>query len=275
MGCQIGGLRVIDHGRKNLLGVLINAVDYEAAVTAIMLAAREKRGFAVSALAVHGVMTGVSSLQHRYRLNSLDLVTPDGQPVRWGLNILHKTRLSDRVYGPTLTVQVMHECARAGISIYLYGTTEKMLGELRKALALKIPNLLIAGSEPSCFRPIVEAERTEIAHRIRASGAGVTFVGIGCPRQEIWAYEFRSLLSMPVLAVGAAFPFIAGSLPQAPRWMQNRGLEWLFRLKAEPKRLWRRYVLLNPMYLALVGLQLLGKYLSPQGVAPDAGPIPG
>lgn len=266
---------MIDRGKKNLLGILINAIDYEAAVVEIMAAAREGHGFAVSALAVHGVMSGVLNSQHRYRLNSLDLVTPDGQPVRWAMNLLHRAGLADRVYGPTLTLKVLEACGREGVPIYLYGTTDALLAELRKALAARIPDLQVAGSEPSRFRPISDEERGEVALRIRASGAKITFVGIGCPRQEIWAYEFRNLLSMPVLAVGAAFPFIAGSLSQAPNWMQSRGLEWLFRLAAEPRRLWKRYILLNPLYLAMVGLQVCGKRFSQQGIPPDPGPIPG
>jgi exopolysaccharide biosynthesis WecB/TagA/CpsF family protein len=266
---------MIDRGKQNLLGILISAVDYEGAVAAIMAAARARNGYAVSALAVHGVMTGALNPQHRYRLNRLDLVTPDGQPVRWAINLMYRAGLSDRVYGPTLTLNVMEACASERMPIYLYGTTNALLTELRKALAARFPDLPIAGCEPSRFRPITDEERVAIALRIRASGARITFVGIGCPRQEIWAYEFRDLLSMPVLAVGAAFPFIAGALPQAPHWMQSRGLEWLFRLAIEPKRLWKRYILLNPLYMAMVGLQLCGRHFSNQGTPPQLGPIPG
>jgi exopolysaccharide biosynthesis WecB/TagA/CpsF family protein len=100
-------------------------------------------------------------------------------------------------------------------------------------------------------------ERAELVERIVASGAQITFVGLGCPRQEVWAYEYRDLLRMPILAIGAAFDFHAGTKPQAPHWMQDRGLEWLFRLKSEPGRLWRRYLVLNPWYLVLVATQLL------------------
>jgi N-acetylglucosaminyldiphosphoundecaprenol N-acetyl-beta-D-mannosaminyltransferase len=266
---------MIDRGKLNLLGTLVNAVDYEGALALIMAAARAGHGFGVSALAVHGVMTGALNPQHRYRLNCLDLVTPDGQPVRWAMNLLYQAGLADRVYGPTLTLKVMEACGREGTPIYLYGTTNSMLTELRKALAARIPDLQIAGCEPSRFRPITKEERAEIALRIRASGARITFVGIGCPRQEVWAYEFRDLLSMPVLAVGAAFPFIAGSLPQAPGWLQSRGLEWLFRLAVEPKRLWKRYLLLNPLYVAMVGLQVCGRQFPHRGVPPNPGPIPG
>jgi UDP-N-acetyl-D-mannosaminuronic acid transferase (WecB/TagA/CpsF family) len=111
---------MIDCGKQNLLGILINAVDYEAAVAAIMAAAREGHGFAVSALAVHGVMTGVLDPQHRYRLNCLELVTPDGQPVRWAMNLLHQAGLADRVYGPALTLKVMQACARERTHIVRY-----------------------------------------------------------------------------------------------------------------------------------------------------------
>lgn len=253
----------------------MHAVDYEAAVDAIMAAAHERRGFAVSALAVHGVMTGATNAEHRFRLNSLDLITPDGQPVRWALNLLYKTELTDRVYGPNLTLKVMEACARERTPIYLYGTTDALLCELRRTLNARFPDLVIAGSEPSRFGPITKGDRVEIANRIHASGAKVTFVGIGCPRQEIWACEFRDLLSMPILAVGAAFPFIAGQVRQAPGWMQSRGLEWAFRLATEPTRLWKRYVLLNPLYIAMVALQACGGRFSSQGVRPAPGPIPG
>jgi exopolysaccharide biosynthesis WecB/TagA/CpsF family protein len=111
--------------------------------------------------------------------------------------------------------------------------------------------------EPSRFRQLTLLEKADVADRIQASGAELVFVGLGCPRQETFAFEFRQVLSMPILAVGAAFPFLAGLLPQAPAWMQKAGLEWLFRLLVEPGRLWCRYLLLNPAYLCLVVLQLL------------------
>jgi N-acetylglucosaminyldiphosphoundecaprenol N-acetyl-beta-D-mannosaminyltransferase len=242
-------------GKKNVIGILIDAVDYEASVQFILRAARERRPAAVSALAVHGVMTGVLDPAHKFRLNHFDLLVPDGQPVRWVLNWLHRTELDDRVYGPNLTLKVCERAALEGLPIYLYGSTAEILAALRKSLQERFPEIQIAGSEPSKFRRLASEEKAEIAERIVGSGAAITLVGLGCPRQEIFAYEFRDALSMPVLAVGAAFPFIAGQLAQAPAWMQDRGLEWLFRLCAEPKRLWRRYLYLNPAYLFLVALQ--------------------
>lgn len=121
-----------------------------------------------------------------------------------------------------------------------------------------LPNLIIAGIEPSKFRRLPAHERIELAERLKASGANAVFLGLGCPRQEVWAYEYRNLLNIPILAVGAAFDFHAGTLSQAPQTMQDMGLEWLYRLVHEPKRLWRRYVILNPLYLWHIFLQDLG-----------------
>jgi exopolysaccharide biosynthesis WecB/TagA/CpsF family protein len=249
---------MIDHGKRNILGVNINAVDYEAAVQQVADAAKEKRPLGVTALAVHGVMTGVMDETHRYRLNQLDLVVPDGQPVRWALNFLHKTALPDRVYGPTLTLKICEIAAKEGLPIYLYGSKQSVLDLFQKNLVEKFPGLQIAGSQPSKFRQTTLEEKRQIAEDIRNSGAMITFVGLGCPRQETWAFEYREELKMPIIAVGASFDFHAGSLPQAPPRMQNMGLEWLYRLIQEPRRLWKRYLLLNPTYVTLFALQALG-----------------
>ena len=247
---------MIDLGKKNLIGVLINAVDYEAAVTKIVAAAQNRRALAVSALAVHGVMTGVLDARHRHRLNQLDLVVPDGQPVRWGLNLLYQTQLPDRVYGPTLTLKVCERAAQEKLPIYLYGSRTDVLEDFSRTLIERFPGIIIAGMQPSRFRRTSEHEKEQIATEIRQSGAAIALVGLGCPRQEVWVYEYRDLLSMPLLAVGAAFDFHAGTLSQAPPTLQKLGLEWLYRLAHEPRRLWKRYIFLNPLYLMLLAIQL-------------------
>jgi exopolysaccharide biosynthesis WecB/TagA/CpsF family protein len=249
---------MINQGKYSILGININAVDYEYAVSSIVTAASQKQPCSVSALAVHGVMTGfLDSVQAR-RLNGLDLVVPDGQPVRWALSWLHNKALPDRVYGPNLTLRVAQAFAEEGLSIYLYGSKQETLDKLVVNLRQLFPNLKIAGVEPSKFRKLDEVERLELVERIKASGANAVFLGLGCPRQETWAYEYRNLLNIPILAVGAAFDFHAGTLPQAPVWMQNVGLEWLYRLTQEPKRLWQRYLFFNPLYLWNILLQILG-----------------
>jgi N-acetylglucosaminyldiphosphoundecaprenol N-acetyl-beta-D-mannosaminyltransferase len=240
---------MIDKGKGNVLGVLVDIVDYEAATARILEAARERRPYAVTALAVHGVMTGVQDPAHNARLNSFDLVTPDGQPVRGALNLLHHAQLGDRVYGPTLTLRVLEQAAAEGLPVYLYGSTQPTLDRLVPALEGMFPALKIAGVEASKFRGAQPGEPAEIAERIKASGARIVLVGLGCPRQEIFTYAMRPLLDMPMLAVGAAFDYHAGLLRKPPAWMQRYSLEWLWRLGLEPARLWRRYLILNPAYL--------------------------
>jgi N-acetylglucosaminyldiphosphoundecaprenol N-acetyl-beta-D-mannosaminyltransferase len=251
----VGADKVISQGKRNVLGVLVDAVDYEAATEQVIAAAREQRPLALTALAVHGVMTGVLDREHNARLNSFDLVTPDGQPVRWGLNLLHGAGLTDRVYGPELTLRVLARCAQEGLPVYLYGSTEETLSRLVPALERMFPELRLAGVESSKFRPVQPGEDVAIAERIRASGARLVLVGLGCPRQEIFAYAMRPLLDMPLMAVGAAFDYHAGLLRRPPAWMQRFALEWLWRLGLEPKRLWRRYVILNPAYLTRLAAQ--------------------
>lgn len=252
-----------------MLGILIDAVDYEAAVEYVFDCARQRRGAMISALAVHGVMTGVLDPEHKFRLNSFDLLVPDGQPVRWALNWLYGVKMHDRVYGPKLTEKICERAARESTPIYLYGSTSTVLASMIDSLTVKFPGINIVGNEPSAFRTLEPHEKSALQQRIRRTGAAIVLVGLGCPRQEVFAYEFREAVSAPVLAVGAAFPFLAGILPQAPPWMQRRGLEWLYRLMIEPRRLWRRYLFLNPAYLVLVALQWLGlRRFSPDGRVP-------
>ena len=262
---------MIHAGKKSILGILIDAIDYEAAVDSVMKAAAEKKGLTVSALAVHGVMTGVLDPEHRYRLNQFGLLLPDGQPVRWALSLLHGIKLRDRVYGPSLMLAVCARAASEDAGIYCYGSTEPILDALKENLLRRFPGLQIAGMQPSRFRRLTLQEKIEVATRIRNSGASIVFVGLGCPRQEVWAYEFSQAISRPILAVGAAFPFLAGKFPQAPKWMQELGLEWFFRFWNEPRRLWSRYLLLNPAYVLLLGLQATRLWrFRPEGREPSA-----
>jgi N-acetylglucosaminyldiphosphoundecaprenol N-acetyl-beta-D-mannosaminyltransferase len=254
--------------KKNILGVLIDDASLETATAIVMEAARRGGSFAVSALAVHGVMEGVLDPAQRYRLNHLELIVADGQPVRWAMNHLHSAGLRQRVYGPNLTLSVIARAEQEELPVYFYGSTKDVLTLLCGNLQQKFPNLRIAGASPSAFGRISPEAADRVRDQIRQSGAQIVFVGLGCPRQEVWAYEFRDRLNIPILAVGAAFPFLAGTLRQAPQWMQDRGLEWLFRLCAEPRRLWRRYLLLSPAYLFLVVCQWLGFSFRTSGSPP-------
>ncbi len=246
---------MIDHGTRNVLGLPIAAVDYDAAVARVIAAGKRNTTYAVSALAVHGVMTGVLDEAHGYRLSQFEMLVPDGQPVRWALRWLHGLSLPDRVYGPNLMLRTCEAAANEQLPIFLFGSTQQTLDLLSANLKEMFPDLIIAGFHPSQFRQLSEPEKHNVVEQIRNSGAQICFCGLGCPRQEVWAFEYRKALSMPILAVGAAFDFHAGTLAQAPPWLQRNGLEWAFRFLKEPSRLWRRYVYLNPLYLSLILLQ--------------------
>lgn len=259
---------MIDHGKVSVLGVHVDAVDYDAATERILDAARAGRGYAVSALAVHGVMEGVDDPEHFARLNAFDLVTPDGQPVRWAMNWLHDTALPDRVYGPNLTLRVCRAAADEGLPVYFYGSTQDTLDHLAERLPTLVPGIDIAGMQPSRFQTSSEAELDRLAADIRATGARICMIGLGCPRQEVFAYENAERFSMPLLAVGAAFDFHAGLADEPPAWVQRAGLQWAQRLVADPKRLWRRYLILNPRYVAGITRQRVGRYTPPVGRTP-------
>jgi exopolysaccharide biosynthesis WecB/TagA/CpsF family protein len=243
--------------KANLLGVLVSTTDYTEATGCILDAAREKRSMAVTACAVHALMEGHLDVDFGAALNHFDIIAPDGQPVRWGLAWTRQAHLDDRVYGPTLMLRVCEAAAREGLPVFLYGGQERTLELLSRNLTQRIPDLRIAGSKASRFRASSADEQAADADAIIASGARIVFVGLGCPRQEWWVFHQRKRLQMPALAVGAAFDFHAGTAAQAPPLLQRAGLEWAFRLAHEPRRLWRRYLRLNPLYLMRVAQQVL------------------
>ena len=243
--------------RHPVAGVGVSATDYDGATEAVVAAAKARRTLLVTALAVHGLTVGATDPEIGRALAAFDVVTPDGQPVRWALNLLHRTGLRDRVYGPNLMLRVCTAAEREGVGIYLYGSRPETLAKLRASLTERFPRLRIAGWRPSRFRADTPEEDADDVRTIVESGAGIVFVGLGCPRQERWAYLHRDRIPLPMLCVGAAFDFHAGTVRQAPGWMQARGLEWLFRLAVEPRRLWKRYLGYNPLFVALVARQLL------------------
>lgn len=244
--------------KSSVLGVLVDAVGPEQARSRIIESAHASHPMAVSALATHGVMTGVDDDVHRYRLNHLDLVVCDGQPVRWMLNWKHSARIKTRVYGPDLMLQLCRRAADEELPIFLFGSTKSVLEQLENRLAELFPRLIIAGSRPSLFRTLTDSEQSQLTREISRSGARMVFVGLGCPRQEIWVYENRNSLQMPLIAVGAAFDFHAGTKLQAPPIVGRLGLEWLFRWVTEPRRLMKRTFLLYPRFVFYVLLELLG-----------------
>ncbi len=198
--------------------------------------------------------------------NEAGMVLTDGMPLVWlGRRLLRQP--IGRCYGPDVMPAVIEAGCGRGLRHYFYGgTDEAVLDRLIERLRARTPTLRVAGRHSPPHRPLTAAEREAVVRDIEASRADVVWVGIGTPKQDYWVGEFRSLLTTPVLiAVGAAFDFHAGTVRQAPRWMMRRGLEWLFRLGVEPRRLWRRYVVGNPRFVALVLRQWLTGKPAPLG----------
>lgn len=243
--------------RRNIFGIDVSVTTVAEAAETIVEAAKQRRGGSATFLPVHGIVTGAMDKNYRDQLNSLDLIGPDGQPVRWALNLLRDAGMTRRVYGPETTLAICRRAAAEGVGIYLYGSTQDVLVNLRSRLETLYPDLKIIGIESPPFRALTEDEKRQTAQRINASGAGIVFVGLGCPRQESFAAEMRPHMDAVLVCVGAAFDFHAGNKRMAPPWMQKRGLEWLFRLISEPRRLWRRYLVTNTIFLFLLGINLL------------------
>lgn len=255
--------------QAELLGVYASLVDYDAVVETVIAAARRRESAAVTFLAVHGTVEAARNPDLRRLVNGLSIVAPDGHGVRLGLNLVYRAGLSDRVYGPEAMLRICEAAAAAGVPIFLYGGRPESLEATSQNLRKRYPDLRIAGVEPHPFadepakggqrrfRELTPEEDEALIDRIHRSGAGVVFLGLGCPRQERFAGEHLGRLQAVTACVGAAFDFHAGVKPMAPRWMQRWALEWLFRLLSEPRRLAGRYFTTNSIYLALLARQWL------------------
>jgi len=244
--------------KYNVIGVDISATTYDGLLESVIEAAKMRQPACVSHLAVHGLVVGSRDPGMREVLNELDVVAPDGMPVRLALNILYKTRLPDRVYGPELMLRVCERADADGISVYLYGSYPHVVKALREKLLQQYPKLRVVGCEPSIFRSLTKAEDKDLVNRVNESGAGVVFLGLGCPLQERFAYEHKGKIEAVQLCVGAAFDFLSGEKKMAPEWMQQHSLEWFFRLLQEPRRLLHRYFVTNTIFLSRFILQFSG-----------------
>jgi exopolysaccharide biosynthesis WecB/TagA/CpsF family protein len=245
---------------KNLFGIDYAIVDYESASSIIIERAKNHESFGVSALAVHGLVTAIRDARVNKSVGQIHLIVPDGQPVRWALNNFHKTNMKDRVYGPTLTLHVLKKANAHKLGVYLYGSTKYTLDKLERFIRKDYPGCVVCGIHVDRFRDATPEEDIEDIGKINASGAHIVLVGRGCPRQEIWVGDHIGKINAAMLAVGAAFDFHAGTKPQAPAWMQKNGLEWLFRMLSEPKRLGGRYISTNSYFIYLVLRAMLGLF---------------
>jgi N-acetylglucosaminyldiphosphoundecaprenol N-acetyl-beta-D-mannosaminyltransferase len=241
----------------DVFGVGVSAVTYDEVEQKVLAAAKQRQSATVTHMSSHGLTMAAKDAKFREVINSFDIAAPDGQPVRWALNWFHKAKLPDRCYGPEMMIRLCRAAAKQGVSIYLYGSSNDVLEKLSSNLKKECLGLVIAGVESPPFRALTPQETDEAIQRINDSGAGIVFIGLGCPRQDVFAAENKHKIKAVQSAVGAAFDFHAGTKSTAPAWMQRRGLEWFYRLTQEPGRLWKRYLSIHTTYAFLLTRRLI------------------
>jgi N-acetylglucosaminyldiphosphoundecaprenol N-acetyl-beta-D-mannosaminyltransferase len=256
------GASGIGRGRAvaQILGIKTDSLSLDVAIERILVWSRIHESRYVTVSNVHVVVTASRDASYGQVINGADMAIPDGAPIAWMLRRLGFANQS-RISGPDLMWELCKKCAIEGLSVFFYGSTEATLTALNNRLLRAFPNLLIEGLESPPFRSLTVNEDAAITDRINASGTGIVFVGLGCPKQERWMAGHRGRVNAVMIGVGAAFDFHAGTVRRAPLWMRDNGLEWLYRLALEPARLWKRYLVTNTLFIILAARQLFsGKH---------------
>ena len=246
--------------RTDVVGTQISMTSYDEVLE---LVERRPRGRAtvVCVCTVHSVMSARREPDLAQALADADVTTPDGVPLVWAVRAT-AYRGQGRVYGPDLMASALESGVARGWRHFLYGSTDATLEALQAAVQRRVPGVTIAGAHAPPFRPLRPDEQEAEYDLIRAAAPDIVWVGLGMPKQELWMHRAAEHLpGVALVGVGAAFDFLSGRVRQAPPWVQRAGLEWLFRLSQEPRRLWRRYLFNNPAYLALLAAQVARRHL--------------
>ena len=246
---------------QSVLGTRISALSWDDAIEQILDwgAAHEPRY--VSICNVHSVVTAAHDPDFMTVLNNADMSTPDGAPVAWALRQLGCAS-QERINGPDLMWRYLAKAEQRGQIVYFYGSTEATLKKLIGVLSVKFPRLQVGGAYSPPFRTVTEQEDQAAVDAINQSGAHVVFVGLGCPKQEKWMAAHCGRINAVTIGVGAAFDYHSGVLKRAPLWWQRHGLEWLHRLYSEPRRLFKRYLVTNTLFVIGISMQLLSSRLA-------------
>lgn len=241
---------------RRIIDIRVDATNYGDAVTRVVQWALRGESRYVCVASVNNVMEAHDAGEFRQAMNQADLVTPDGMPLVWGLRAQGVSEAT-RVYGPDLTPLILERAEGAGVAVGFYGGTPVVLDALLETVRDRWPDLQIAYAFSPPFAQLSELDEAKIVCEINGSGTQILFVGLGCPKQELWMARHSRRIHAVMVGVGAAFDFLAGKKRQAPLFMRRTGTEWIFRLASEPKRLLRRYVQHNPRFVALFGAQLI------------------
>ncbi|RBP49883.1 WecB/TagA/CpsF family glycosyltransferase [Arenicella xantha] len=233
----------------DVFGIPYAITDYTDAAKRVVTHAVARTSFSVFALPVHGVVERRRDAEFAAAIDSASLVVPDGQPIRWVMNWLHGAGLTDRVYGPTLLHHVLASPRETEFRVFVYGgRTIEVQQAFVRHIEQQYPHVVVCGAYRE-ERPDVQTLSAAI---VQDTKPNLVVVGLGCPKQEKWIATNQNQIDAALMGVGAAFSFFSGDQQSAPQWMQDRGLEWLYRLIKEPKRLWRRYFYTNTVFIILV-----------------------
>ncbi len=243
--------------RVRVVSLLPNVCTHSSAIAKIAKLVEQKKGGYVCFSTVHMIMESYDNKEFGAKVNGADLIVTDGMPIVWMQKILGAGGAA-RVRANDLMIQLCEFAAQNKLSVGFYGGKQEVMDAILERAKSDLPNLNVTYAFSPPFRPLTEAEDEEIVAKINESQTQILFMGLGCPKQENWMSAHKNRLSAVMLGVGASFDFYAGNVAECPDWIGKLGLEWLFRLTQEPRRLWRRYIILNPRFMALAALQLLG-----------------
>ena len=243
----------------------IDAIDWNGTLERLTTWATTKASRYICACNVHSVVTGWRDEGFRRAINDADMAIPDGAPVAWVMRRLG-FKSQERISGPDLLWKFCEHAEGSAVSVMFLGSTPETVARLEMNIREAFPKLIIAGARPLPFRTLTSNEELELAEEVHASGAGVVFLSLGCPKQERWMASRRGMIRAPIVGVGAAFDFLAGRVKRAPPWMQRFGLEWVHRLAHDPGRLWRRYLVTNALFAIGMLLQLVGAATDPEAM---------
>jgi N-acetylglucosaminyldiphosphoundecaprenol N-acetyl-beta-D-mannosaminyltransferase len=243
--------------RADILGVAVSAINLDDAIETINRWISERSRNYVCVTGVHGAMESRRDERLRRIHNEAGMVTPDGMPLVWFLRLLGKSRV-ERVYGPDLMRRLTVVSEQRGYRQFYYGGADGVADRLKQVLISGHPRLEVAGTLCPAFRELTPEEDRAVVRAINVARPHIVWVGLSTPKQEFWMASHLGRIEAPVMiGVGAAFDFLAGAKRQAPVWMQRNGLEWLFRLCSEPRRLWRRYAYIVPGFVILTAGELV------------------
>lgn len=242
--------------RVRVVSLMPNVLNLESAIAAIDSLVRERDGGYVCFSTVHMVMESHDDPGFGDTVNAANLIVPDGMPLVW-MQRLHGRREAQRIRANDLMIALCEFAADTGVAVGFYGGKQEVIDAIKVRAGRELPDLKIVYAYSPPFRALTDEEDANIVDEINAASPDILFMGLGCPKQENWMSAHRGRLKAVMLGVGASFDFYAGHVRECPDWIGSLGLEWLFRLTQEPKRLWRRYLILNPRFMFLAAMQLM------------------